>query len=187
MRFSLFHGRISSRIVCASMIVLSITAANSKSTAWSPHRVFDEYGRICWENEQARLDNFAVRLEMSPEMIGNIIVYDGRRACRGEAIARAVRAKRYLVGYRHIDASRVLWRFGGYQEELNTILMDVPRGYSEWPAGDPILISPKDVVFMATATTVYDQRAVYGDAHNKSLDASGGSVFRNLIRPAMLD
>jgi hypothetical protein len=24
-------------------------------------------------------------------------------------------------------------------------------------------------------------------AHNKSLDASGGSVFRNLIRPAMLD
>jgi hypothetical protein len=23
--------------------------------------------------------------------------------------------------------------------------------------------------------------------HNKSLDASGGSVFRNLIRPAVLD
>jgi hypothetical protein len=26
-----------------------------------------------------------------------------------------------------------------------------------------------------------------GNAHNKSLDASGGSVFLNLIRPAMLD
>jgi len=148
MRFSFSHRKIYSRIICVSMMVLSLEVANSKPHASSPHRVFDEYGRICWENEQARLDNFAVRLEMSPEMIGNIIVYDGRRACRGEAIARAVRAKRYLVGYRHIDPNRVLWRFGGYQEELDTILMDVPRGYPEWPADEPILISPKDVVFI---------------------------------------
>jgi hypothetical protein len=34
---------------------------------------------------------------------------------------------------------------------------------------------------------MYDQRAVYDDAHNKSLDASGGSVFRILIGAAMLE
>ena len=146
MLFSLSHSKISSRIICASMMVLCITVADSKPNGSSSHRVFDEYGRICWENEQARLDNFAIRLEMSPEMIGNIIVYDGRRACRGEAVARAVRAKKYLVGYRHIDPNRVLWRFGGYQEKLNAILMDVPRGYPEWPA-EPT-VSPKDVVFI---------------------------------------
>ena len=30
-------------------------------------------------------------------------------------------------------------------------------------------------------------RVTMGGRSNKSLDASGGSVFRNLIRPAMLD
>ena len=147
MPFSFSHSKISLPIICASIMMLSIGVANSGPNASSPHRVFDEYGRICWDNEQARLDNFAIRLEMSPEMIGNIIVYDGRRACRSEAIARAVRAKRYLVGYRHIDPNRVMWRFGGYQEELNTILMDVPRGYPEWPAAEPT-VSSKDVVFI---------------------------------------
>ena len=147
MRFWFSDSRILSRAICAFAVVLSCTAVDSKPKGFSPHRVFDEYGRICWENEQARLDNFAVRLQMSPEMIGNIIVYDGRYACRGEAIARAVRAKRYLVERRHIDANRILWRFAGYTEELNTVLMDVPRGYPEWPA-EAITISPKDVVFV---------------------------------------
>ena len=147
MRFWLSHRRILSRTIGAFAVVLSCTAADSKPSNVSPHRVFDDYGRICWENEQARLDNFAVRLQMSPEMIGNMIVFDGRRACRGEAIARAVRAKRYLVERRHIDPNRVLWRFGGYTNELYTILMDVPRGYPEWQA-DLVTIPLKDVVFV---------------------------------------
>jgi hypothetical protein len=144
MRFWFSHL---TRTICAFAVVLFCTAADSNPNNVLPHRVFDDYGRICWGDEQARLDNFAIRLQMSPEMIGNIIVFDGRHACRGEAIAHAVRAKRYLVEHRHIDPNRVLWRFGGYTDELYTILMDVPRGYPEWQA-DVITIPLKDVVFV---------------------------------------
>jgi len=100
---------------------------------------------ICWENEKARLDNFAIQLVQSGS-IGNIIVYDGRRACRGEAIARAIRAKKYLVEFRKVPDGQVMWRFGGYQEEMVVTLMDVPRGYAEYPARSTV--SPEDVVFI---------------------------------------
>jgi hypothetical protein len=146
MRFSFSHAGILTRIICVLLVVLCSVIAGSKPNAGSPNRVFDEYGRICWEDEQARLDNFAARLESWPQQIGNIVVYDGRRACRGEAIARAIRAKQYIVGRRRIDPNRVLWRFGGYKEEFTVILMDVPRGYPEWPT-DPT-VSPRDVVFV---------------------------------------
>jgi hypothetical protein len=145
MRFSFIHCGLVTRVICVLMIVLCSAIAGAKQHPLSRNRIFDEYGRICWENEQARLDNFALRLESWPEQIGNIVVYDGRRACRGEAIARAVRAKQYIVGRRHIDPNRVLWRFGGYKEEFTVVLMDVPRGYPEWPA-EPT-VSPKDIVF----------------------------------------
>src|SRR5260221_5518841 len=80
----------------------------------SPNRAFDEYGPICWENEKARLDNFAIGLLNMPNTtLGHIIVYDGKRACRGEAIARAIRAKKYLVEYRKVPANRIVWRWGG--------------------------------------------------------------------------
>ncbi len=94
---------------------------------------FDSYGAICWEDEQARLDNFAISLNNLPDGIGNIIVYDGKNACRGEAIARAVRAKKYLVEYRKVDANRIAWRWGGYQSDPNTTLVLMNRDASLWP------------------------------------------------------
>src|SRR5438034_3727682 len=61
--------------------------------------------------EKARLDNFAIQLlNENPTTLGHIIVYDGQGACRGEAVAQAMRAKKYLVEYRKVPAHRIVFR-----------------------------------------------------------------------------
>jgi hypothetical protein len=127
-------------------LVLSLGARNSASLPL-PNRAFDEYGRICWEYEKARLDNFAIALlNDNPTTLGHIIVYDGKRACRGEAIARAIRAKKYLVGYRNVPANRVVFRWGGYLTEPMTTLVIHPAGAEIWPLMPSL--SPDEVTFV---------------------------------------
>ena len=110
-------------IVVASIFAAPVIAA--------PERPFDRYGNICWEDEMARLDNFAIELQNDPEAVGYIIVYDGQPSCREEAIARAIRAKNYVVRHRGIERKRVVWRYGGQLEELTTWLQPIPRGAPE--------------------------------------------------------
>src|SRR5262249_8998161 len=64
---------------------------------------FDEYGNIRFNDEKARLDNFAIQLQNDPSSQGEIIGYG---ACGAEGIERANRAKDYLVNTRGIDAGR---------------------------------------------------------------------------------
>src|SRR3989440_10125772 len=123
--------RVACVIAMALCLNLPIGGAASRI---SPNRAFDEYGPICWENEKARLDNFAISLlNDNPTTLGHIIVYDGKRACRGEAIARAIRAKKYLVEYRKVEADRIVWRWGGYLSDMPPTLVIHPSGASIWP------------------------------------------------------
>jgi hypothetical protein len=125
------------RIGSVLVIVLGFMfPAGERSSAnhFSPNRAFDEYGRICWEYEKARLDNFAIALlNDEPSTLGHIIVYDGKRVCRGEAVARAMRAKKYLVEYRKVPANRIVWRWGGYLPDMMTTLVIHPAGADIWP------------------------------------------------------
>ena len=94
----------------------------------SPTTPFDQYGVIGWENEKARLDNFAIHLQNEENLIGYILVFDRSGGCAGEAKARAVRAKRYVVEHRGIPWNRVIWRREGYDSSINTTLLLAPRG-----------------------------------------------------------
>ncbi len=96
----------------------------------TPDRLFDEYGRIRWEDEQARLDNFAIQVTNEADAIGYIFVYDGANMCAGEAEARAIRAKRYIVEHRGVPWDRVIWRKDGYSGEFRTVLQPIPRGFA---------------------------------------------------------
>ena len=95
---------------------------------------FDSYGDLSWDDERAHLDNFAIVLQQDPNLIGNIIVYAGRRSCANEAKNRALRAKKYVTETRGIQASRIKWLDGGYREELTVILQPVPSGAPELTA-----------------------------------------------------
>jgi hypothetical protein len=88
-------------------------------------RKFDEYGNIRFNDEKARLDNFAIQLQNEPTATGTIIVYG---SCAGEGQQRGDRAKDYLVNTRGIEAGRITVVDGGCRSELKVELWIVPSG-----------------------------------------------------------
>jgi hypothetical protein len=108
---------------CSTSATCSVSIARQPET-----RKLDEYGNVAFDDEKARLDNFAIELQNTPGSQGYIIGYSGRRGRRGEGIARAERAKNYLVTSRGLEASRIITVDGGYREELAVELFIVPSG-----------------------------------------------------------
>ena len=88
----------------------------------------DKYGNISWEDEKARLDNFAIQLMNDPNLIGYYYVTVGKKSCRGEAQARAQRAKNYMTNVRHVDWARIIWRDIGYGDDFQVSIWLSPRG-----------------------------------------------------------
>ena len=118
----------------AFLIVLLALGVNGSSSPDSIQK-FDEFGDISCEDEQARLDNFAINLGKSPLAKGYIVFYGGRLfrgrlPKRGEAAARAARMKPYLVKTRNVPANRVVVIDGGYAEEWLVELWIMPPGVS---------------------------------------------------------
>jgi hypothetical protein len=97
---------------------------------------FDEYGNIKFEDEKARLDNFAIELQNDPTARGYLICYGGRTGYEGEAARRCERAKNYLATVRYIEPERVVTVDGGFREELTVKLSVVPLGATP-PAPTP--------------------------------------------------
>lgn len=91
-------------------------------------RQADEYGEIKYDDEKARLDNFAIELQNNPGAQGYVIAYGGRRAKHGEGQRRATRALNYLTKTRGLDSSRIVTVDGGFRESGSTELWIVPPG-----------------------------------------------------------
>ena len=88
---------------------------------------FDEYGNIRFNDEKARLDNFAIQLQNEPTATGYIVAYG---SCAAEGASRARRAKGYLVNTRGLQSRRVVVIDGGCLRELMITLMIAPQGAS---------------------------------------------------------
>ena len=88
-------------------------------------RKFDEYGNIRFNDEKARLDNYAIQLQNEPTSQGYIIAFG---SCDAEGQTRGNRAKDYLVNTRGIDAGRLVVVDGGCMPELKVQLWIVPQG-----------------------------------------------------------
>jgi hypothetical protein len=102
-------------------------------------RKFDEYGNIRFNDEKARLDNFAIQLQNEPTASGAIVGYG---SCGSEGMTRANRAKDYLVNTRGIDASRINVIDGGCLPELQVQLWIVPQGATFTQGDASGVISP---------------------------------------------
>ena len=98
---------------------------------------FESFENTSIEFENAVLDGFAIALLNKPNDIGYIIVYAGRRSCRGEAQARAMRMKKYLVDYRGVEWNRVIWKDGGYLETPYVLLEMQLRNGPQYPYDYP--------------------------------------------------
>src|SRR6185436_15625603 len=100
---------------------------------------FDEYGNIRFNDEKARLDNYAIQLQNQPGSTATIIVYG---TCAGEGQQRGDRAKDYLVNTRGIDAGRITVIDGGCRADLTVQLWIVPAGATAPAADTSGAISP---------------------------------------------
>ena len=100
---------------------------------------FDEYGNIRFNDEKARLDNYAIQLQNDPGAEGYIIAYG---TCAGEGQTRADRAKNYLVNTRGIDAARITTIDGGCRADLTVELWIVPTGAQKPAATTDAAVSP---------------------------------------------
>jgi len=115
------------------------SCSTSVKTPPQPPVKFDEYGNIKFNDEKARLDNYAIQLQNQPGSQGYIIAYG---SCEGEAQARADRAKDYLVNTRGIDAGRLVTIDGGCMPELKVELWIVPTGATAPAASTDNAVSP---------------------------------------------
>ncbi len=100
---------------------------------------FDEYGNIRFNDEKARLDNYAIQLQNDPGAEGYIIAYG---TCTGEGQTRADRAKNYLVSNRGIDAARIVTVDGGCRADLTVELWVVPTSAVKPAASMDAAVSP---------------------------------------------
>jgi hypothetical protein len=142
------------RLTVSTLLLLlawsSATPAQDDSSGSRPPdpigEPLDFFGKISWEDEQDRLDSFAIALTQTPGWIGQIIIYAGRKACAGEAQARGMRMKNYLVRRRNIEPERVMWRDAGHLENTYVVLWLAKPGYLlPLPVPRSQALSPQDV------------------------------------------
>jgi hypothetical protein len=115
-------------VACLLSLLIGSSVSSYVERAPWPDSPFDQYGEIRWDDEKARLDNFAIQITNYPKSVGAILVLDRTGGCPGEAMARAIRAKRYVVEHRGVPWNRVLWRREGYFPDVRTTLLMVPEG-----------------------------------------------------------
>ena len=102
-------------------------------------RKFDEYGNIRFNDEKARLDNFAIQLNNEPGAKGWII---GFGACDAKGEERAKRAHDYLVNTRGVSDSSLVVRDGGCMPEQRVELWIQPVGAAEPPISTDGKVEP---------------------------------------------
>ncbi len=110
--------------------------------------LFDEYGDIRFEDEKARLDNFAIQLMNQPDFRGQITVFAGRETYEHEATDRLVRAMNYLVKVRGVPQQKLILINAGYLEDISTHLNLLPPGFGVLPfEGTPGMLLQSEVHF----------------------------------------
>jgi hypothetical protein len=88
---------------------------------------FDEYSNLSLNDEKARLNNFAIRLQGEPTAKGYILAYASRLIRPRAALARAKRARAYLIKRWHVEAIRLETRLAGSREKATYEIYLVPK------------------------------------------------------------
>jgi hypothetical protein len=102
-------------------------------------RKFDEYADLRFNDEKARLDNFAIQLQQEPGSQGFYVIFG---SCDGEADQRSARAVDYLVNNRGIDRSRITVVNGGCRETLTVELWICPTGAANPTPSNSATVDP---------------------------------------------
>ena len=126
-------------------------ASASRATKVKPPIIcglpFDQYGDIKFEDEKARLDNFAIQISNELLSTGQILMFAGRETFKNEAAERLARARSYIVDFRNVDRNRIITTDCGFSDELKITLMVVSAGVSPLTCDTSIAIPFSEVKF----------------------------------------
>jgi len=89
---------------------------------------FDQYGDIKFEDEKARLDNFAIQVSNLELSTGYILMSAGKETFEKEVAEHLARVQSYLVDFREIDRNRIVTVDCGFSQDLTIHLYIVPPG-----------------------------------------------------------
>ena len=81
-------------------------------------RKFDEYPSIAYNDEKARLDNYAIELQNDPTATAYVIVYPGVRGKPSDVQRHTTRIVDYLVNSRGINGPRIVTLVGPARDVL---------------------------------------------------------------------
>ena len=108
---------------------------------------FDQYGDLKFNDEKARLDNFAIQVTNEPLSIGVILMFAGKETFEKETAERLDRAKSYLVNVRKIDSNRIVTVDCGFTQDLTITLYVAPPGAPPPPCGTGVEVPFSEVKF----------------------------------------
>jgi hypothetical protein len=118
--------------VFAAILLLALSAAAAPAQEPQPApreaRLIDEFGEIQFSDLMARLDNFAIELQVNPDATGLIVAYAARNKFLGWPLRRADTARGYLISTRGLEPSRLSVVNAGLRDETTFQLWLVPAG-----------------------------------------------------------
>ncbi len=126
------------RNLLLATVILCLLATASVSFAQSrqvePARKYDEFSGIQCDDMMAHLDNYAIALQLEPNLQAYIVSYAGSHGLL-EARMWAVAAKKYLTSNRGIETKRIVMLYGGKRELRTLELWLLLDGYRPAMAG----------------------------------------------------
>lgn len=106
-----------SAILCLTLLQAASAQEAKTAQILAPER-FDQWGDMEFTDESVRLDKIANQLKEWRLSIVYLVIHAGPRACKGEASARGIRAKEYLLK-KEIEPERIVWIDAGWKKKLS--------------------------------------------------------------------
>jgi hypothetical protein len=103
--------------ICLSPVGALAQEAGKVPIILKPER-FDQWSEVRQTDENVRLEKIAQQAKQWPLSIIHLVIHAGQTACVGEAKARGVRARNYLVR-RGISSNRIVLVDAGWRKEVS--------------------------------------------------------------------
>lgn len=104
--------------VCLSPAIAKAQETSSAAPVIMEPEEFDQWGDVRLGDENTRLDKIAIQAREWPLSIIHLSIHAGQTACTGEAKARGIRAKNYLVR-QGVSANRIVLTDAGWRKEVS--------------------------------------------------------------------
>jgi hypothetical protein len=130
---------------CRQMVVNEVKVLEPAKPV-TPYK-YDEFGSKSFDDDKARLDNFAIELQNRPDAQGYIIVYQGTAKSdmtRKQADKLAQKSLNYLVQNRGVPPQRVVTTNGGFRERTTYEFWIIPPG-ANTPVASPTMQNPSGI------------------------------------------